>query len=190
MPATGPTRAAVCTLLTALLALAVLPATGGPAAASSAQPGRATVRLVVGTLPGTAAAVTRAAERFAAAGDALGAAWAQEEAALLAAEQGDNQRASRALRVALDRYERLGVTSDSDRARRRAHSMGLRAGGPQTRRRPRSGWASVTPTETTVVDLVRQGLTNPQIAHRLFLSPRTVQTYVSHVLQDRLAVAG
>jgi hypothetical protein len=54
------------------------------------------------------AAVTRAAERFAAAGDALGAAWAQEEAALLAAEQGDNQRASRALRVALDRYERLG----------------------------------------------------------------------------------
>ena len=61
--------------------------------------------------------------------------------------------------------------------------MGLRAGGPQTRRRPRSGWASVTPTETTVVDLVGQGLTNPQIAHRLFLSPRTVQTHVSHVLQ-------
>jgi DNA-binding NarL/FixJ family response regulator len=129
------------------------------------------------------AAVTRAAERFAAAGDVLGAAWAQEEAALLAAEQGDNQRASRALRVALDGYERLAVSSDSDRARRRAHSIGLRAGGPQTRRRPRSGWASLTPTETTVLDLVRQGLTNPQIAHRLFLSPRTVQTHVSHILQ-------
>src|SRR3954447_22489341 len=62
MPATGPIRAAVCTLLAALLAVAVLPAKGGPAAASSAQPGRATVRLVVGTSPGTAAAVTRAAE--------------------------------------------------------------------------------------------------------------------------------
>ena len=68
--------------------------------------------------------------------------------------------------------------------------MGLRAGGPQTRRRPRSGGPSLTPTETTVVDLVRQGLTNPQIAHRLFLSPRTVQIYVSHVLQDRLAIPG
>jgi flagellar hook assembly protein FlgD len=62
MPATGPTRAAVCTLLAALLALAVVPATGGAAAASAAQPGGATVRLVVGTLPGAAAAVTRAAE--------------------------------------------------------------------------------------------------------------------------------
>jgi subtilisin family serine protease/flagellar hook assembly protein FlgD len=62
MPATGPTRAAACTLLAALLALAVLPATGGPAAASEAQPGGATVRLVVGTVPGSAAAVTRAAE--------------------------------------------------------------------------------------------------------------------------------
>ncbi len=62
MPATGPTRAAVSTLLAALLALAVMPATGGTAAASAAQPGRATVRLVVGTLPGAAAAVTRAAE--------------------------------------------------------------------------------------------------------------------------------
>ena len=62
MPATGPIRAAVCTLLAALLALAVLPATGGPAAASPAQPGRATVRLVVADVPGAAPAVTRAAE--------------------------------------------------------------------------------------------------------------------------------
>jgi flagellar hook assembly protein FlgD len=62
MPATGPTRAAVSTLLAALLALAVLPATSGPAAASSAQPGGTTVRLVVGTLPGAGSAVTRAAE--------------------------------------------------------------------------------------------------------------------------------
>jgi len=47
----------------------------------------------------------------------------------------------------------------------------------------RPGLDGPTPTETTVVDLVRQGLTNPQIAHLLFLSPRTVQTHVSHVFQ-------
>jgi subtilisin family serine protease/flagellar hook assembly protein FlgD len=62
MPATGPTRAALAALLAGLLAVAVLPATGGPAAAAGAPPDRPAVRLVVGTVAGAAAAVTRAAE--------------------------------------------------------------------------------------------------------------------------------
>jgi DNA-binding CsgD family transcriptional regulator len=67
--------------------------------------------------------------------------------------------------------------------RARANSVGFRVGAAQTRRRPRSGWASLTPTEATIVELVRQGLSNPAIARRLYLSPRTVQTHVSHILQ-------
>jgi DNA-binding NarL/FixJ family response regulator len=138
---------------------------------------------ILGMQAGNAAEVARAAERFAAAGSVLGAAFAYEEAALLAARRDQTQQAARALRLALDGYERLGATTDSERARRRAHALGLRPGGPQTRRRPRSGWDSLTPTETTIAELVRQGLTNPEIARRLFLSPRTVQTHVSHILQ-------
>jgi DNA-binding CsgD family transcriptional regulator len=138
---------------------------------------------VRGTQARDVEAVTRAADRIAAADDVCGAAFAYEEAALLAATQGQMQHASRVLRLALDGYERLGATSDSERARRRAHALGLRPGGPQTRRQPRSGWDSLTPTETTIMELVRQGLTNPEIARRLFLSPRTVQTHVSHILQ-------
>ena len=49
------------------------------------------------------------------------------------------------------------------------------------RKRPSSGWASLTPTERDVVRLVSEGLGNNDIATRLFVSPRTVQTHLTHV---------
>jgi predicted ATPase/class 3 adenylate cyclase/DNA-binding CsgD family transcriptional regulator len=49
------------------------------------------------------------------------------------------------------------------------------------RKRPTSGWASLTPTERDVVRLVSEGLANNDIATRLFISPRTVQTHLTHV---------
>jgi DNA-binding CsgD family transcriptional regulator len=49
------------------------------------------------------------------------------------------------------------------------------------RKRPSSGWESLTPTELDVVNLVREGLPNKDIATRLFVSPRTVQSHLRHV---------
>ncbi len=49
------------------------------------------------------------------------------------------------------------------------------------RKRPASGWASLTPTERDVVRLVSEGLANNDIAARLFVSPRTVQSHLTHV---------
>ena len=49
------------------------------------------------------------------------------------------------------------------------------------RKRPSSGWGSLTPTELDVVRLVSEGLANKEIATRLFVSPRTVQTHLTHV---------
>jgi predicted ATPase/class 3 adenylate cyclase/DNA-binding CsgD family transcriptional regulator len=49
------------------------------------------------------------------------------------------------------------------------------------RKRPTSGWASLTPTERDVVRLVSEGLANNDIATRLFVSPRTVQSHLTHV---------
>jgi predicted ATPase/class 3 adenylate cyclase/DNA-binding CsgD family transcriptional regulator len=49
------------------------------------------------------------------------------------------------------------------------------------RKRPTSGWAALTPAERDVVRLVSEGLGNSDIATRLFVSPRTVQTHLTHV---------
>jgi DNA-binding NarL/FixJ family response regulator len=49
------------------------------------------------------------------------------------------------------------------------------------RKRPSSGWGALTPAERDVVRLVSEGLGNNDIATRLFVSPRTVQTHLTHV---------
>jgi DNA-binding NarL/FixJ family response regulator len=41
--------------------------------------------------------------------------------------------------------------------------------------------AELTPREVEVLGLVAEGLTNPQVAQKLFLSPRTVQRHLNSV---------
>lgn len=56
-----------------------------------------------------------------------------------------------------------------------------RRGRGERRRASLKGWASLTPTELDVVRLVSEGLGNKDIATRLFVSPRTVQTHLTHI---------
>ncbi len=51
------------------------------------------------------------------------------------------------------------------------------------RGRPARGWDALTPTELQVVEHVADGLTNPQIAERMFVTRATVKTHVSHIFQ-------
>lgn len=51
----------------------------------------------------------------------------------------------------------------------------------QRRRRPSRGWESLTEAELDVVRLLAEGFTNQEIANRLYVSPRTIQTHVAHV---------
>jgi DNA-binding CsgD family transcriptional regulator len=49
------------------------------------------------------------------------------------------------------------------------------------RGRPSSGWESLTPTELDVVRLASEGLTNPEIGKKLFISRATVKAHLSRV---------
>jgi DNA-binding CsgD family transcriptional regulator len=55
------------------------------------------------------------------------------------------------------------------------------------RKRPTTGWQSLTPTETDIVRLVAEGLTNKQIGERLIMGAETVKTHLSHVY-DKLGI--
>ena len=55
------------------------------------------------------------------------------------------------------------------------------ARGRGRRRRPASGWPSLTPTELEVVRLVARHQSNPEIAERLFVSRATVKTHLVHI---------
>ncbi|MGQ0842381.1 helix-turn-helix transcriptional regulator [Actinokineospora sp.] len=55
----------------------------------------------------------------------------------------------------------------------------MRARSP--RKRPRTGWASLTATESHVVDLVVTGASNPEIGAHLFMSRATVKTHLASI---------
>jgi DNA-binding CsgD family transcriptional regulator/TolA-binding protein len=106
---------------------------------------------------------------------------AAEDAGAGFARQGDVAAAAPLLHRAVDTYERLDAARDTARAEATLRELGVRRGRRGARRRPQLGWDSLTPTELRVVDLAAEGLTNPQIGERLFISRRTVQTHLAHV---------
>ncbi|NBM18041.1 AAA family ATPase [Streptomyces sp. GC420] len=104
-----------------------------------------------------------------------------EDLAVAEAWRGELDAARVSLSRAVDIYARLGASWDVARAEARLRSLGIR----RTKRgtgRPATGWEALTPTEIKVAQLVTEGRSNPEIAAELFLSPRTVQTHVSHIL--------
>jgi DNA-binding NarL/FixJ family response regulator len=98
------------------------------------------------------------------------------------ASHGQTAEARAALTAALELYDRLGATWDAARARSRLREFGVRSRRPGGTRLPRAGWGALTDTERKVADLVAEGQSNPDIAARMFISRRTVQSHVSSIL--------
>ena len=82
------------------------------------------------------------------------------------------------LRAALSDFDDVGAASWAERAR-----VELRATGERARRRVPDTRDELTPQELQVSALVAEGLTNREIAARLFLSPKTIETHIRHAFQ-------
>jgi DNA-binding NarL/FixJ family response regulator len=92
--------------------------------------------------------------------------------------RGENRRAqARAqLRAAHDQFTSIGMAAFAERARRELHATGERV-----RTRAVEARDDLTPQERQIARLARGGLSNPEIAAQLFLSPRTVEWHLRKV---------
>src|SRR5579864_6360313 len=108
---------------------------------------------------------------------------ALEDLAAVLAKRGREDEARAALDEAVGLYENLDARWDIRRADSRLRAYGIRRS-VRGRRGPRatSGWESLTPTELKIAALVAEGNSTSDIARRMFLSRRTVQSYISHIL--------
>jgi len=79
-------------------------------------------------------------------------------------------------RAALQVFEGAPALRDADEA-----AALLRSLGSSERRSPRLG-AALTKREAEVLELLAHGLTNAQLAERLFISPKTAEHHVGHIL--------
>jgi DNA-binding CsgD family transcriptional regulator len=135
-----------------------------------------------GLLSGSSSLLLLAAEQYGDAGRPLLQAKALEAAADELAGGGDRGAARSAFVRADDLYDRLGAGWDLARLRAAFRRYGIRRGPRNRHRQVRSGWDSLTPSEANIARLVAGGSSNREIAERLVLSTRTVESHVSHIL--------
>jgi len=109
---------------------------------------------------------------------------AAEDAAVLLTTLRHVQQASAHFTVALACYEASGSDVDAARVRRRMQDRDRSRGRVA---RPTYGWTSLTETERRVALAVAEGLTNPEVGRRMFLSRHTIDFHLRLIFR-KLAV--
>ncbi|MDK1018149.1 MAG: AAA family ATPase [Actinomycetota bacterium] len=95
----------------------------------------------------------------------------------LALMHGDGREQIEAIRI----FEDLGATATANKVRRTLMDQGVKV--PRGKSQAtRDHAAGLTARQAEILDLLAEGLTNTQIADRLFVSHRTVENHVSAVL--------
>jgi DNA-binding CsgD family transcriptional regulator len=148
-----------------------------------------------GLLASDAAALARAADGYRAVGRKLALAEALEDAGVAYVAAGRRADGRAALDEAVSAYAALGAEAGRLRAEQRLRQLGVRRGAIGRRRRPDTGWESLTGSEVQIARLAAEGLTNREIGDRLYVSHRTVATHLAHIfgklgLSSRVELAG
>ena len=105
---------------------------------------------------------------------------ALEDLGVATVEGGGTVDAVEVLGRALELYAQAGAAWDAGRLRGRLRALGVRRRLVPAQR-PGRGWAAMTDSELVVARLVAQGLTNREVAERLFVSQHTVSGHLRHV---------
>jgi DNA-binding CsgD family transcriptional regulator len=152
---------------------------GVPGIRASAEHARG---LLTGDPEPLAAAVTilQAGQRRLALASAL------EDLGVAEISAGRTQQAIAAFDRALAIHAACGASWDLARIRRRLRRLGVRRR-LICERRPTHGWTAMTDSELAVVRLVAEGLTNREVAERLYISPHTVSGHLRHAF-DKLGI--
>jgi DNA-binding CsgD family transcriptional regulator len=105
---------------------------------------------------------------------------ALEDLGVVSVEDGDADQAIQEFGRALELYSETGASWDAGRLRGRLRALGVRRRLVPAQR-PGRGWAAMTDSELAVARLVAQGLTNREVAERLFISQHTVSGHLRHI---------
>jgi DNA-binding CsgD family transcriptional regulator len=90
--------------------------------------------------------------------------------------EGRRVEARAQLRTAYDLFTTIGMEAFAERTRRE-----LAASGETVRKRTPEVPTALTPQEAQIAQLARDGFSNPEIATRLYISPRTVEWHLRKV---------
>ncbi|WP_186355680.1 AAA family ATPase [Streptomonospora sp. PA3] len=134
-----------------------------------------------GLVAGDPDALTAAVEEYRHTPRIVELAQCREAAGGALAGRGHRDDAREHLRAAAESYERMGAARHAARVDAALRELGVCRGRRGPRRRPETGWESLTATERAVAELVWRGLLYREIGERLFISRRTVETHVLHM---------
>lgn len=141
---------------------------------------RAAAAEAQGLMTADAALLLRAVDLYAGTPRMVAHARAMEHAGTTLCAAGERQAGRRLLRESMSTFASCGAVRDQRRV-----AVALRAAGgrvPTSRIPPgATGWDSLSAKERQVADLVADGLANAEVAARLFVSRRTVETHLYRI---------
>jgi DNA-binding CsgD family transcriptional regulator len=134
-----------------------------------------------GLLDGGVEHLERAVEQFERSSRPLALSSALEDLGVRRVASGDESEGIEDLERALRINVEIGAAWDARRVRARLRARGIRRRVAGSSGRPDTGWGAMTDSELAVARLVAQGLTNRDVAERLFVSPHTVNSHLRQI---------